>query len=534
LSDTASHEVIVIGSGAGGAAVATRLAERGVRVLCLEQGDWIDRTQLPKAHADWEVRGRRYWNPNPSRRRWRSDYPVTNLGDDPVDSYLYNAVGGSTVGFGGQYWRFMPSDFRTATLDGYGADWPISYEDLAPYYRMNELIIGMSGLNGDPTGLTRDPLPTPPVALGKLGRLWANAFHRLGWYWWMQDLAITTTDYGDHRTACRNLGFCAYGCPSRALATVDVTYWPRALRHRVELRTNARVREITVNSRGLVDGVLYYDTGGRIQRAAAPVVVLSAGGLGTPRLLKMSCSTLFPDGLANSSGLVGKNLMVHVQSLVTGLFEEPTGSDHGAWGGSVATRQFYETDPANDYRRGFILCGNRGWSALNTALQLAPWGAGHHEAMERHLNHEGVVYLCGDDEPEELNRVELDWDSLDAFGLPGVRTHYRLSENSHLLGTAGIARARELCLAAGATEVRDSGLSPVFGWHLLGTARMGNDPATSVVDADHRAHDVRNLFVVDASSFVTSAAVNPANTIQALGLRAADVIFERRREFTSA
>lgn len=525
------HDVLVIGSGAGGAAVATRLAEHGVRVLCLEQGDWIDPAIFPKAHADWEVRGRRYWNPNPTRRRWRADYPVMNYGEDPVDSYLYNAVGGSTVGFGGQYWRLLPSDFRTRSLDDYGVDWPITYDDLAPYYRMNELIIGMSGMAGDPASPPRDDEPpTPPVALGGLGRRWAEAFHKLGWYWWVQDLAISTRAYHGERGACMNRGFCAYGCPSRALATVDATYWPIALERGVELRTNARVRELCLDRRGRVSGVLYYDADGRIQEASAPVVVVCAGGIGTPRLLFMSRSRRFPDGLANSSGLVGKNLMVHVQSLVSGLFPERTGIDHGAWGGSVATRQFYETDPANNYVRGFILCGQRGWSPLNTALQIAPWGAQHHAIMERHLNREGVIWACGDDEPTETNRVELDPDNLDEFGLPGAKTHYQLSENSLNLGAAAIARARELCDAAGATEIRDTGLTPVFGWHLLGTARMGDDPATSVVNADHRAHDVPNLFIVDASSMPTGGGVNPSNTIQALGLRAADRIFALRRE----
>jgi choline dehydrogenase-like flavoprotein len=528
---SSSHDVLVIGSGAGGAAVCARLAERGVRVLCLEQGDWVDPKLPPKWHDDWEVRGRRYWNPNPTRRGWRADYPVINLGNDPVDSYLYNAVGGSTIGFGAQYWRLQPSDFRTRSLDGIGVDWPISYDDLAPYYRMNELILGMSGMIGDPTGPPRDSeLPTPPVALGRLGRMWAEAFHKLGWYWWAQDLAISTRPWGENREGCVNRGFCAYGCPSSSLATVDVTYWPLSLTRGVELRTNARVREILVDERGRASGVLYYDEDARLHEVRAPIVVLSAGGIGTPRLLMMSRSSAFPDGLANSTGLVGKNLMVHVQSLVTGLFPDRTEIDRGAWGGSVATRQFVETDPAHDHLRGFILCGNRGWSPLNTALQLAPWGAQHHATMERHLNHEGVIYVCGEDEPEEVNHVELDWQNLDDFGLPGVRTFYRLSENSLHLGSHAIRRARELCEAAGAVEVRDTGLSPVFGWHLLGTARMGADPATSVVDADHRSHDVPNLFIVDASSMSTGGAVNPANTIQALGLRAADRIYALRRD----
>jgi choline dehydrogenase-like flavoprotein len=150
--------------------------------------------------------------------------------------------------------------------------------------------------------------------------------------------------------------------------------------------------------------------------------------------------------------------------------------------------------------------------------------------LERHLNHEGVIHIVGDDEPEEVNRVELDWTELDRFGLPGVRTHYRLSENSMRLGAQAIRRATELSEASGATSVRHFPLSPVIGWHLLGTARMGTDPTTSVVDGDHRSHDIPNLFLADGSSMATGGGVNPAHTIQALGLRAADRIYASRRE----
>jgi choline dehydrogenase-like flavoprotein len=245
----------------------------------------------------------------------------------------------------------------------------------------------------------------------------------------------------------------------------------------------------------------------------------------------MSTSAAHPQGLANSSGLVGTNFMAHVQSVAIGRFDEDVEAYKGARGAVVASRQFYETDERNDYLRGFIISAMRGNSPLNVALGSAPWGAGHHKALERAVAHEAAVWVCGDDPPEVHNRVELDWNYLDEFGLPGLILHYRLAENSKRLGAAAIERARQFLDACGASEIRDVGLTPVLGWHLLGTARMGKAPDTSVVDRNNRAHDVPNLFIADGSSFPTGGAVNPTNTIQALALRAADAIWERRREW---
>ena len=312
-------DVLVIGSGAAGAAVCTYLSDRGASVVCLEQGDWLDRSRLPKAHLDWEVRGRRFWAANPNVRRWPSDYPVASEGDNPVDVYLYNAVGGSTIGFAGNYWRLNPSDFRVRTLDGVGADWPLTYEELAPFYTLNEAEVGVAGLAGDPYGPGRDPLPLPPAPLGRPGRLLRDAYERLGWCWWPTEQAIATAAYRG-RPACDNRGWCPFGCPQGSLSTVDVTYWPRALENGVDLRTHARVRELLVGPDGRAQGALYYDGDGTVREVRAPLVVVACGGLGTPRLLLMSRSARHPDGLANSSGLVGKNLMVHVQSFAVGLF----------------------------------------------------------------------------------------------------------------------------------------------------------------------------------------------------------------------
>jgi choline dehydrogenase-like flavoprotein len=524
---TQTADVLVIGAGAAGAALAWRLAQRGADVLVLEQGDWVPDDAIPKRHADWQVRARRSWSPSAARRGWPADYPIRALGANPVDAFTYSAVGGSATGWGGAMWRFLPSDFRGRTLDDFGRDWPIAYDDLAPYYAINEQEMGIAGLAGDPTAPEIDPLPLPPVSMGEMGDRWMDGFERLGWYWWPQSQAIASRDYRG-RPACTNLGHCTFGCPTGALATPANTYWPAALRGGARLLTGARVREITVDPRGRATGALYHGPDGGVHRATAPVVVLACNGLGTPRLLLMSTSPAFPDGLANSSGLVGRNLMVHVQTTVVGRFAQRTGADHGPWGATATTRQFYETDPTRGFKRGFILTAMRGFTPLDTALQTAGWGEGHHAALEHHLNHEAVVWVSGDDEPEPHNRVELDHDHRDADGLPGVVTHYTLSENSRRIGEAAVARATELCRAAGAESVRVLGFDRLLGWHLLGTARMGSDRGDSVVDAWNRCHDVPNLLVVDGSAMATGAAVNPTHTMQALALRAADGIWRRR------
>jgi choline dehydrogenase-like flavoprotein len=533
MSRQPAADVLVIGSGPAGAAISKSLSDRGAKVICLEQGDWLDRSRLPKQHADWEVRGRRFWAANPNVRRWPADYPVSSFGADPVDVYLYNCVGGSQVGFAGNYWRFAPSDFRVKTLDGVGEDWPLTYDELAPYYTMNEAEIGVAGLAGDPCGPARDPLPNPPAPIGKPGELLVKAYEKLGWYWWPTEQSITTGDYRG-RPACDNRGWCTFGCPQGSLSTPDITYWPVALKNGVELRTNARVREIILGADGRAVGARYYDRDGAVQEVYATVTVVCCGGLGTPRLLLMSTSPAHPDGLANSSGMVGKNLMVHVQSFATGLFEEPVDGWQGTWGGTVSTRMFYETDPSRDYVRGFIMSGCAGWSALNLALQVAPWGSGHHQAFDERINHEISLYMCGEDLPEATNRVELDWSHLDDYGMPGLITHHELHENSRRLGRDMIAHARQVLEVAGARSVRDFGLSPIWGWHLLGTARMGDDAATSVANRFNEAHDVPQLFIADSSSMPTSAGVNPSHTIQALALRCADKIWERRRDLSIA
>jgi len=523
-----SVDVLIIGAGASGAAVAYSLAETRMRIVCLEQGGWMNPLEYPSTGRDWEARGWGDMSISPNRRKLAADYPV-NDENSPISVANFNAVGGSTILYAGHFPRFHPSDFRVKSLDGVADDWPLDYATLEPYYDENDRIMGVSGLAGDPAYPAKEP-SMPPVPLGKSGTVLAQGFNKLGWHWWPSDTTIATQPY-DGRDKCVNLGACLTGCAQGAKATTDITYWPHAIRAGVEVRTHCRVREITVNDDGMANGVFYYDVDGQEQFQPAEVVVMACNGVGTPRILLNSKSEQFPDGIANSSGLVGKNLMFHPYSMTRGVFDEAL---DGHQGPSVCiwSQQFYETDMDRGFVRGYTYEINRGNGPVTTALTgmtmgRIPWGEDHHAAFDRmHNRVTGMVGIC-EDLPEEHNTVTLDPQLVDAHGIPAPKIDYTLSENSHKMLNYSVERASEILTAAGATEIYSQAPISVGGWHLMGTARMGTDPARSVVNEWGRSHDVKNLFIVDGSIFVTSAGVNPTRTIQALALYIADNIKKR-------
>ncbi|MEN8184564.1 MAG: GMC family oxidoreductase [Myxococcota bacterium] len=519
-------DVLIVGAGAAGAAFAWSLADTRMRIVCLEQGDWMDPARYPTTGMDWEMHRFGDFALSPNTRGRPEDYPVNDSGS-PIAISNFNAVGGSTILYAAHFPRFHPSDFRVRTLDGVADDWPLDYPLLAPYYDQNARMMGVAGLAGDPAGPPKE-VPLPPVPLGKLGETLARGFNRLDWHWWPSDSAIATRPY-EGRAACINLGPCIMGCAQGAKASTDVTYWPAAVRRGVELRTRCRVREITVNEQGMADGVIYYDADGVERRQTAEVVVVACNGVGTPRLLLNSRSRLFPDGIANTSGLVGRNLMFHPYAMVTGVFEEPLEGYKGPTGCCIISQEFYETDPSRGFLRGYSFEMLRGMGPISAALWgmstgRLPWGSGHHEAYAEIFDRTaGMVVIC-EDLPEPHNRVTLDPDLVDSDGVPAPKIDYRLSENSGRMLEHCVARGREVLEAAGAKETAaEAPLAPA-GWHLMGTARMGTDPSRSVVNEWGRCHDVRNLFIIDGSIFVTAAAVNPTNTIQALSLYIADRI----------
>jgi len=524
-------DVLIIGAGASGAAIAWSLLETRMRILCLEQGPRVRETEFPSLRDDYEVARYQEFSCDPNVRKLKQDYPI-NSKDSCITPVNFNAVGGSTINFLGHWPRLKPSDFRTRSLDGVAEDWPVDYATLEPYFELNDRNTGVSGLGGNPAYPDYTP-PLPPIPIGKLGQTLAAGFNELGWHWWPSDVAILSEDH-DGRQKCVNAGTCDLGCAAGAKGGTNFTYWPILENAGVELRTECRVREILVDDETeLASGVLYHGPDGQVHRQEAELVVVACNGIGTPRMLLNSKSKSFPDGLANRSGLVGKNLMFHPLTGVAGVFDEPMRGHEGPMACSILSQEFYETDPNRDFVRGYGLHSGRSTTPMTYALggygidNPIPWGRAHREIMDDIYPNLAGLTVVSEDLPEESNCVTLDAELTDSDGIPAPKITYRLSENTRRMLNHGEDRAREVLEAAGAKKVLAKTSDAVWwraGWHQMGTCRMGHDPNRSVVNGWGRSHDVKNLFIVDGSIFVTAGAVNPTSTIQALALYIGDSI----------
>ena len=525
-------DILIIGSGASGGAFAWSLSQvPGIKVVCLEQGDWANRSQFtPNAQLEQEKQ-LLLQPPEPEGVRLFPNGAPYDYSESEWQPVFYNGVGGSTIHYEGLFSRLHPSDFRVRTIDGVADDWPISYWDLEQYYAINDGMMRVAGLNGNTSVPPRSPRQMPPHAIGKSGEVLARGFDRLGWHWWPADGVVLTEPYGDSRQPCTNFCFpCREGCYRKARASTDIVYWPEAIRNGVALKTHARVREILVDKRGLAKGALYYDADGRIQEQRAKMVVVACNGIGTPRLLLNSKSSGFPEGLANSTGLVGKNLMGHPVANVLAQFGEELDTYKGPRACSLISEEFYESDPSRGFVRGHAwLCGRGGVSNPIAAASLGAWGKDHHRAFREMLNHTLGIGALGDDLPQESNRVVLDPVLTDDTGIPAPKLVLKHSENTMKIMDHAIQTMTEVLEAAGAEKIlRATKLGGAAG-HYLGTARMGDDPNTSVIDKWCRSHDVSNLFIIDGSVFVTSGTTTPTSTIQAIALRTADYIKDNAR-----
>lgn len=511
-------DVVVVGSGMGGAAFCARLAERApkLRIVCLERGGWIDPAAMPPLRRDWQRATLNDWAASPNMRLRSprpspsADYAIDDSGS-PIKPLMWSGVGGSSINWAAHFPRLHPSDFRTRTLDGVGEDWPFGYFDLEPYYDLNDAAMGVCGVAGDPAYPPKPERTMPPLDLGRLGHVAAHGFDTLGWHWWPVDAAINTVaQHG--RGACNYCGPCQQGCVNRAKASTDVTYWPKAIAAGVELRSHCIAQRIVIEG-GRATGVIYRDADGRELRQPASIVAVAGNGIGTARLLLASDI---------DSPALGRNLMFHPGAYVRGIFREELDGPVGPIGCSLYSHEFYETDERRGFKRGVHLQVTRENPLLLQAARLDPaWGREAQRLLREEFRHSMAVLVMAEDLPEAHNRVTL-VDREDADGMPGVKIEYRLSEHSRRSLDFGLDRAEEMLRAAGAYRVVRLPLAPLTGWHLLGTARMGDDLATSVTDARGRMHAVPNILVADGSLFTTVGAVNPGSTIGALALKIAD------------
>ena len=525
-------DFVIVGSGAAGGVLAKELSSTGFRVVVLEQGPRLE-------PGDFEHD--EYWafNLNALTNNWR-EQPNTFRKSENEKAQTKPAVwygrlvGGGSVHFTSNYWRFHEIDFversKKGPVPGAGLeDWPISYADLEPYYTKSEWELGVSGLAGaSPFDPPRSkPYPLPPLPIKSSGVLVERGAKKLGWHAFPAPLAILSQNYRG-RHGCMHCGFCeAFGCEWGAKSSTLVTMIPIAEQSgRCEVRAQSYVSQIETNALGRATGVVYFDKQKREQRQRAKAVILCANGAETPRLLLMSKSKQFPNGLANSSGLVGKYLMFDTAApMSAGVFEHPL-NDFKSVHVSRVIHDFYEIDPKHGLFGGGGLDGRFdlypvGFALSGFAPDMPQWGG---EFKKNLRDFPRMMYVLSHSTAlaVETNTITLDPEVKDAWGLPAIRVTYR--DHPETIKTVQFMQDREMELldAAGALKTWRLPVDRDLSVHLLGTCRMGNDPKKSVINADHRSHDVPNLFICDGSSLVTSGRNQPTATIQALAFRAAD------------
>jgi choline dehydrogenase-like flavoprotein len=525
-------DIAIVGAGPTGAAAAWRLARAGPRVLVIEKGGAFDPASLDRDGDDWELRRAGKLSSNPNIRRGPDDDPVDDR-DSPIKPMFAHGTGGTSPFWSAHVPRFRPEDFRVATLDGVGRDWPIGYADLAPYYELAEARWGTAFLPGDPSGEPRQGRPLKLPTIGAHGRRFAAAFDALGWHWWPVDLVVGRDADEASTRHCTHAGPCDLGCPSRIRSAADRSFLADAIAAGARLLVGTRVLSIETDAQGRASALVCRDRRSTF-RVRASHVLLAANGSATPRLLLLSASGRAPNGLANGSGLVGRGLMLHPYARVDALFDEPLGSWVSGEKAGIVSFEFLQTRRERGFVRGVklqLVAGPPPVALAEGAVtgRKLPWGPGHHAEFERRFDHLCGFTVCAEDLPEDDNRIALSDRVVDRDGLPAAKWIYRFAENSRRALDFGLDRGEEVLRQAGGREFHRLATRDQTGFHIMGTARMGSDRERSVTDAFGRTHEVPNLAILDASVFVTSSVINPTLTAQAHALRAADRLIAERR-----
>ncbi len=534
-------DFVVVGSGSAGGIIARELTVQGFDVVVFEQGPYRQAEDFSHDEIGVLFSGELLGGAaSQLGQTFRDDESkAAGLPESEMEppAYYARTVGGSSVHFSGNYWRLREIDFRERSVLGpiagtTFADWPISYDELEPYYTRVDWEIGVSGAPGPFDAPRSRPYPVPPMPIKSSGAILERAAKKLGLHPQPAPVAILSAPHNG-RAACVHCGYCmSFGCEVGAKSSTLATMIPEALATgRCELRPLSTVFRLETGKDGRVDEVLYYDADGRERSQKAKAVVLSANGAETPRLLLDSASSAHPDGLANSSGFVGRNLMFNCHSIANGVFERQL-NDYKSIQVTRIVHDFYETDPARGFYGGGGIDARPLFSStpiLHALAGMPPdaprWGREFKEMLAHDYTRQMSIIGNTTSLPLDRNNVTLDPTYRDRFGRAALRITYRDHDDDLAIAAFLQERALELFDAAGA---RRSWAYPVHaqrsGAHLLGTCRMGDDPQTSVVDRYHRSHEVQNLFLCDGSSFVTSGRGQPTLTIMALAFRAAEHI----------
>jgi choline dehydrogenase-like flavoprotein len=505
--------VVVVGSGAGGGTLATDLALKGIKVVCLEAGKRHEMEDF--VNDEWDSFAQLAWSDmRTTSGSWRVARDFPNL-----PAWTVKAVGGTTTHWAGASLRFQEHEFKIRTaygeIDGANLlDWPLTLKDLEPYYEQAERRMGVTRTHGMPGLPGNNNYKVFEAGAKKLGY---RAVHT-------GRMAINSVE-SDGRSVCQQIGFCFQGCKSGAKWSTLYAELPRGeATNKLEVRPESHVTKIEHDAAGKVTGVVYRDEAGQEQRQKARVVCVACNSIETPRLLLLSASAKFPDGLANSSGQVGKNYMRHTTGSVYAVFDKPV----KMWRGTTMAGIVMD-EARNDPKRGFV--GGYELETLSLGLPFVTafldpgaWGRDFTLAIDAYANMAGL-WIVGEDMPQETNRVTLHATAKDKWDLPVPNVHFDDHPNDAALRNHAYKQGKAIYEAVGAKRTF---LTPPYpSTHNLGTCRMAEKARDGVVNKWGQTHDIENLFISDGSQFTTGGAENPTLTIVALAMRQADYIAEQ-------
>jgi choline dehydrogenase-like flavoprotein len=508
--------VVVIGSGAGGGTLSHELCQKGINVVLLEAGKRTENQDF--VNDEWASFLQLAWlDPRTTSGSWRVAKDFSGL-----PAWICKTVGGTTVHWAGASLRLREHEFKAKTT--YGAvkganllDWPVTLDELEPYYARAEFKMGVTRTNDIPGLPGNNNFKIMEYGAKKIGYQTVHTGR----------MAINSKDR-DGRGACQQIGFCFQGCKSGAKWSTLYTEIPKAeATGRLDLRPQSHAVKISHDDTGKATGVVYADKDGKLQEQRARLVCVACNSIESPRLLLNSASTKYPDGLANSSGMVGKNYMRHTTGSVYSIFEKPVHMYRGTTMAGII-----QDEAVNKPDRGFV--GGYELETLSLGLPfmaafLEPggWGKDFAWAMDKYAHMAGM-WIVGEDMPQESNRVTLNKEVKDQYGMPVPNVHFDDHENDLKMRAHAYKQGSAVHEAAGA--IKSYHTPPYPSTHNLGTNRMAANARDGVVNKWGQTHDIKNLFISDGSQFTTGGAENPTLTIVTLAIRQAEHIAERMKK----